>query len=652
MLRALNSDGLRAAIEGPARVAGLRLDDGLVSDLLTGTGGGAGLPLLAYTLEQLADGVARGGVLSRKRYHEIGGLRGALVRQAEAALAEASAGSGLSREQVISTLLQLVTVDEGKTPVRGQVHRDEFSAAATVVIDAFIEHRLLTTDVEDERVVVSVAHEAFLEHWPPLHAEIERTAVALRARREVESAAAGWAEDPRPKARRWEGLRLEAAMHDLGARMRAIPFARWTWPPRFRRLVAERVEISTRAQQFLESSYRHDRRRRTTAVVVLSTLLTAALIAAAIAVVQQCTAVAQQHRAVARQLLAQADRLREADPRTALRLGVAANSIDPSEEARRWLIDALSATRYLATLDGSGSVRRVVHSPDGHLLAVQHEGGTIALWDLSGAAGPRRIGDPIDGVSDSAPPAFTADGRTLLAGAGRPPNATGLGGLLAWDLGEPEKRTIATYALPGVPEDAWLAFAPGAAIGITKGDGQATLLWSFGDIAEPRGDSDIAARGGAAANRRLLARWQDGDHRRCGKCCALGYHGSGCTPASRRAHLGKGRISAADGLFRRRPDAGHRCVRRGHPALGHQRSGAPAQPGRTDHRRFLGVRPDCFHQERQHPRDRTGIRQPGLSLRFDRPERSRRHRRTAFRTGGRGRRARIRAERATRRRQR
>ena len=40
------------------------------------------------TLEQLADGVGRGGQLTHQRYDEIGGVQGALQRQADAALKE------------------------------------------------------------------------------------------------------------------------------------------------------------------------------------------------------------------------------------------------------------------------------------------------------------------------------------------------------------------------------------------------------------------------------------------------------------------------------------------------------------------------------------------------------------------------------------
>ena len=51
---------MRSVIERPAKVAGLSFDEDLVTRLVTDTGSGDALPLLAFTLEQLAHGVTRG----------------------------------------------------------------------------------------------------------------------------------------------------------------------------------------------------------------------------------------------------------------------------------------------------------------------------------------------------------------------------------------------------------------------------------------------------------------------------------------------------------------------------------------------------------------------------------------------------------------
>ncbi|MGB8201399.1 MAG: TIR domain-containing protein, partial [Pseudonocardiaceae bacterium] len=89
VLAPLDREVLRDVIEQPARVARLRLDDGLAAALVADTGSGEALPLLAFTLRQLADGLAAGGTLTLSRYHDLGGVQGALARHADTALTEA-----------------------------------------------------------------------------------------------------------------------------------------------------------------------------------------------------------------------------------------------------------------------------------------------------------------------------------------------------------------------------------------------------------------------------------------------------------------------------------------------------------------------------------------------------------------------------------
>ena len=74
-------------IEKPARIAGIEIEEGLVARLVEDTGRGEALPLLAFTLAELANGVTRGGQLLVNRYEQLGGVQGALIRQADAALA-------------------------------------------------------------------------------------------------------------------------------------------------------------------------------------------------------------------------------------------------------------------------------------------------------------------------------------------------------------------------------------------------------------------------------------------------------------------------------------------------------------------------------------------------------------------------------------
>jgi hypothetical protein len=124
-LRPLRREALRAVIDGPAQLAGIGVDEDLVTRLVAETDSGEALPLLAYALAQLADGVERGGRLLTSRYEQLGGVRGALARQADTALDEAVRAGGRDRDRVIQELLRLVTVDEQGRPTRWRVRREE-----------------------------------------------------------------------------------------------------------------------------------------------------------------------------------------------------------------------------------------------------------------------------------------------------------------------------------------------------------------------------------------------------------------------------------------------------------------------------------------------------------------------------------------------
>jgi hypothetical protein len=73
---------------------------------------GEALPLLAFILRELAEGLPAGGTLSLSHYHGLGGVQGALARHADAALTKAVQVSGLTEREVLAGLTRLVTVDE------------------------------------------------------------------------------------------------------------------------------------------------------------------------------------------------------------------------------------------------------------------------------------------------------------------------------------------------------------------------------------------------------------------------------------------------------------------------------------------------------------------------------------------------------------
>ena len=412
-VRPLESEALRAVIEKPAQIAGFEVDDDLVTRLVADTGSGTALPLLAFTLEQLAEGVTRGGRLSHERYTEIGGVHGALQRQADAALEEACEKEGVTRQRVISTLLGLVTIDEQGRPTKRSVSLDDTSTA-TPELEPFISRRLLSTYTEGDRTLVAVVHEAFLENWPPLATEVDEQAAALRARRVVENAANDWVAGGRDDSALLQGGQLAKATVDTGAELTPVArplnssgahrrlwsLERWTKP---RRLVT-RVDLDETGHEFLEASMRTDRsrriRRRTQvgAVIVVLALIAGAAGAAFLkARDERNNARRSAEQATASRLQQEAGELltqnNPSDVQAFQKL-LAANAIGGASAAGG-LIEAIRERFTTVKIADAGLVvADVAFSADGRLVTADDKG-AVRQWDADSALGPART-TPID----------------------------------------------------------------------------------------------------------------------------------------------------------------------------------------------------------------------------------------------------------------
>ncbi len=125
LLGAMTEDGLRAAVEAPARQSGLLIEPGLVDVLVSEVAGTAGaLPLMSHALLETWKR-REANTLTVEGYTASGGIRGAVAQSAEAVYA----GIGPEQRLVLRDLvLRLVSSGMQGEPVRARLPRRLFSA--------------------------------------------------------------------------------------------------------------------------------------------------------------------------------------------------------------------------------------------------------------------------------------------------------------------------------------------------------------------------------------------------------------------------------------------------------------------------------------------------------------------------------------------
>jgi DNA-binding SARP family transcriptional activator/WD40 repeat protein len=413
LLGAMSEQGLRDAVESPARQAGLLIEPGLV-DLLVGEveGTPGALPLLSHALLETWKR-REGNTLTVAGYLETGGIRGAVAQSAEKVYATIDPQL---RPVLRDLVLRLVTAGSEGEPVRARVPRRLLSPDPDHerLIDLLVGSRLVTSDAG----VVEIAHEALANAWPRLRTWLDDDMEGLRIRHHLTAAADAWDSMGRPDSELYRGVRLEQALQWKARQDTTLTPAEAAFLE-----TSEKNEESEQraAEQRARSQARLIRRLRGV-LAVATVLLVAALVAGGLAVQQQDEAQDNAAEAVTAQTAAEARRagaqaLVTDDISESMLLAVAGVQLDDSPETRSSLFAAMARHPELIEsmpMAGDGVVDFDV-SPDGQSIVTYDFLNHVRLYDLDNGrllrdfqAGSKRA---LSWVSVQTK--FSPDGQTL-----------------------------------------------------------------------------------------------------------------------------------------------------------------------------------------------------------------------------------------------
>lgn len=383
----LEGEALQQAIEGPARVSGVRLEHGLVDLLMRDAEHQPGaLPLLSHALAETWERREE-GLLTVEGYRASGGITGAVAASADR-LHESLSEDGRSHLRWL--MMRMGSLAEHGEPVRTPVPREVATSdpERARVLDLLVRSRLVTTDEGS----FDLAHEALIRAWPRLRGWLEEDRVGQRLWRHLAAASAEWDRLGRPDSELYSGVRLEAAlewaMHPTAL---PTPLEQEFLDASRRRADAERRALAEQA-----ASQRRQNRRLRGLLGGVAAALVVAVVAALLAVDQRRVAAGERDAARESRAVAQHESL------VARSLGLRSSKRDVAAllavEAYRNRPDALAESALLGGFTAAAGFLGYTRVPyeaiqgdtvPGTTRAAVASGGRLHVVDLeSGDLGP------------------------------------------------------------------------------------------------------------------------------------------------------------------------------------------------------------------------------------------------------------------------
>jgi WD40 repeat protein/class 3 adenylate cyclase/tRNA A-37 threonylcarbamoyl transferase component Bud32/energy-coupling factor transporter ATP-binding protein EcfA2 len=370
LLGAMTDAELERAVIEPARLAGLKLEPGLVELVLRDVAGEPGaLPLLSHALRATWER-REGRTLTVDAYRESGGVASAVARTADSLV---DALPDEQRPLVRNLFLRLTELGEGIEDTRRRVPIGDLVAEGATpdtvhaLLDRLAQARLLTLGDD----TAEVAHEVLIREWPALRGWLDEDREGLRLHRRLGDAARLWEAGAREDSDLYRGARLTAALD-------------WAQQHRSDLNVTESAFLgeSRQAGEREADRQRRANRRLRALLAGAGILLVMAVIAGVVAFVQRGHAREEALKSDAERVGALAKAETTLDRR--LLLAVVGMHLDDRVETRSDLLSVLQATPAAFRLirPSRNDITALAVSPTGRVLASGDSGGAVRFYDI------------------------------------------------------------------------------------------------------------------------------------------------------------------------------------------------------------------------------------------------------------------------------
>ncbi len=408
LLVPMRDDDLRRAIAEPARLAGLRVEPGLIDLVLRDVAGEPGaLPLMSHALQETWER-RDGRTLTVKAYQESGGVSWAVAQTADAVVDETPEQD---RPLLRDIFLRLTEIGDDADDTRRRVLIEDLvpqggsAEAVRTLLGRLAAARLVILD----QGTAEVAHEVLIRRWPTLRRWLEEDRDGIRLHRRLGDAARLWEAAGRETADLYRGTRLDAAVEWAGAndgRLNATE----------RDFLTASVDESalTQRRQLKEN------RRLRRALIAGAALLVATLALLVFALLSRHDAVRASAVARSQAISAQAESQVVRDPQRALLLARVALATASTPAAELAVSEALDANTVRAQLPSFGvqacETSNYLYLLDDGRVAVDNDcDGEVVFGDLV----HKRITRRIRVGRTSTDMVLDPTGRTLTVATGR-----------------------------------------------------------------------------------------------------------------------------------------------------------------------------------------------------------------------------------------